>query len=140
MTTKSEASGLFKEEVKRVFNKFKQNVLILQELVKNFTLFSRSVAITLRKFFDGPDNKIKKSISTWFRYWIALRDEFTLVYDGAIVRDCQRDANKDFIYPRKSNFKANLKNYDLVKSSVEGFRRWFLKMGDEVIDSSQLIN
>ncbi len=125
----------FKEEVKIAYNKFERNFQVLQQLVSNFSCFSRAITKILINHFDGDDNKIEMAVRNWFRYLIIVRNEYTLVYDGAIVSSCQQSDNKEFVQKRKANdVRKTLSNYPLIRPSAEGFRCWSLAVGSEVTE------
>jgi hypothetical protein len=123
----------FKEEVKIAYNKFERNFQVLQLLVLNFSCFSRAIIKILKENFDGSNNKIEMAVRNWFSYLLIVRNEYTLVYDGAIVSSCQESDNKEYVQTRKvKDIRKSLSNYQLIRPSAEGFRCWCLYINSQV--------
>jgi hypothetical protein len=109
----------------------------LKLLVANFDALTNCSKKELVKLMDKqplPQKQIELWVKRWMNYWITLRDEFSLVYDGVILNDCQLPDNEDFILERRRQEKDNLRPYrdKLILSSVEGFRNWYLDNSSKV--------
>lgn len=104
-----------------------QRFLLLNE---NFISYTECVIKVLENLFASTVDKskeIKARITDWFGYWIVVRDEYCLVHDGAIVSPSQRYDNEDFIFERAATeIKSNLKAFQFILPSSEGFRCWLL--------------
>lgn len=125
-----------KYQLTKAVEKFRRNKMVFSLLVNNFEHFSETLQKQLGICLD--DKKITKKefrlndlLPKWFKYWICVRDEYNLLYFGAIVNLSQESDNIEYQYDRET-FEDGLEKFPHVLSSYEGLRLWMKKDNGKV--------
>lgn len=112
----------YKTKLINAVEQYNRNYQVLVKLMENFAAFTAynisyiHLELTMKRYAKGGI-----VLRQWFRNWLILRDEWSLVYLGAICNESQRVDNCDFIDPRTYP-EFVMKNF--VLCSAEGIREW----------------
>jgi hypothetical protein len=118
-----------------LFDALDRNCKVFELLFNNYESLIKMILEGVGKLIDdsirGEDLKVKKEymLRCWLRYWLGLRDEYTLAYYGCIVAAYQKEGREgrlslfDENYKRTGVDKIKLnQKYDCVYCSCIGFK------------------
>ena len=121
-----------RELISNAIEHYETNFKRLVALKVNFAAFSKCTINRLTFLFDKKSsavniNLIERCFAQWYYYWICFRNEYNLVYEGAIVCESQRVDNEDFAFNRQNvEINDNLRQFVHILASSEGIRCWLL--------------
>ena len=127
--------------LKSLFDVVDKNVRVFEALFNNYELLITMILAGVGKLVDdgirGEDLEKKKyyMLRCWFRYWLGLRDEYSLAFYGCLTAGYLLEGRENVLelyYEEnirtgldKINFKLD---YPCVYSSCVGFKIFIKKM------------